>query len=75
MRLSGFVLGWAGESRAGSGCGVLPHWYQQVLRQQIVTPHPGPHPALLAWPVLGWEIGFPFLTTAWALMKKLVTKS
>lgn len=37
-------LGWDRDSRGGSGCGVLSHWYWQVLKQQVSAPTSWPPP-------------------------------
>lgn len=37
-RVSALSLGWDSERRGGSGCGVLSHWYWQVLKQQVSAP-------------------------------------
>lgn len=47
-------LGWNRDSRGGSGCGVLSHWYRQVLKQQVRAPTSWPPPKV-CWPGQCWD--------------------
>lgn len=47
-------LGRDRDSRGGSGCGVLSHWYRQVLKQPVSAPTSWP-PAKVYWHDQCWD--------------------